>query len=42
MDEEGFNLTDATPQQCVNIVEKIKIELAMHADGAVADTSNIR
>ena len=25
MDEEGFNLTDATPQQCVNIVEKIKI-----------------
>ena len=41
MDEEGFNLTDATPQQCVNIVEKIKIELAMHADGAVADTSNI-
>ncbi len=39
MDEEGFNLTDASPEQCVNIVEKIKIELAMHSDSAV--TGNI-
>lgn len=41
MDEEGFNLTDASPEQCVNIVEKIKIELAMHSDSAVSTTGNI-
>lgn len=41
MDEDGFDLTDATPQQCVNIVEKIKIELAMHSDENVYDVGNI-
>ena len=35
LDEDGFNLTDATPDDMVNIVEKIKIELAMHSDDYV-------
>ena len=35
LDEDGFNLTDATPHDMVNIVEKIKIELAMHSDDYV-------
>ena len=29
LDEDGFNLTDATPDDMVNIIEKIKIELAL-------------
>ncbi len=41
MDEQGFNLTDASPEQCVNIVEKIKIQLAMHSDSAVATTGSM-
>lgn len=35
LDEDGFNLTDATPDDMVNIIEKIKIELAMHSDDYV-------
>lgn len=35
LDEDGFNLTDATPEDMVNIIEKIKIELAMHSDDYV-------
>ena len=35
LDVDGFNLTDATPHDMVNIVEKIKIELAMHSDDYV-------
>ena len=35
LDEDGFNLTDATLDDMVNIVEKIKIELAMHSDDYV-------
>jgi len=35
IDEDGFNLTDATKDDMVNIVEKIKIELAMHSDDYV-------
>lgn len=35
LDEDGFNLTDATQDDMVNIVEKIKIELAMHSDDYV-------
>lgn len=35
LDEDGFNLTDATPDDMVNIIEKIKIELAMHFDDYV-------
>lgn len=36
IDEDGFNLTDATDDDMVNIVEKIKIELAMHSDDYVS------
>lgn len=35
LDGDGFNLTDATPDDMVNIIEKIKIELAMHSDDYV-------
>ena len=35
LDEDGFNLTDATSDDMVNIIEKIKIELAMHSDDYV-------
>ena len=35
LDEDGFNLTDATLDDMVNIIEKIKIELAMHSDDYV-------
>lgn len=35
LDEDGFNLTDATPDDMINIIEKIKIELAMHSDDYV-------
>ena len=35
LDEDVFNLTDATPDDMVNIIEKIKIELAMHSDDYV-------
>lgn len=35
LDEDGFNLTDATPDDMVNIIEKIKIELVMHSDDYV-------
>ena len=35
LDEDGFNLTDATPDDMDNIIEKIKIELAMHSDDYV-------
>ncbi len=35
LDEDGFNLTDATQDDMVNIVERIKIELAMHSDDYV-------
>lgn len=35
LDEDGFNLTDATPDDMVNIIDKIKIELAMHSDDYV-------
>lgn len=35
LDEDSFNLTDATPDDMVNIIEKIKIELAMHSDDYV-------
>lgn len=35
LDEDGFNLTDTTPDDMVNIIEKIKIELAMHSDDYV-------
>lgn len=36
IDEDGFNLTDATSEDCVNIIEKIRIELAMHSDDYVS------
>lgn len=32
IDEDGFNLTSASTEDMVNIVEKIRIELAMHSD----------
>lgn len=32
IDEDGFNLTDATPEDMVNIVDRIKIELAMSCE----------
>lgn len=32
IDEDGFNLTSADTEECVNIIEKIKIELAMHCE----------
>ncbi|MDD3239957.1 MAG: DUF6240 domain-containing protein [Lachnospira sp.] len=35
IDEDGFNLTSASAEDCVNIVEKIQIELAMHCDDYV-------
>ena len=35
LDEDGFNLTDATPDDMVNIVEKIKIVHAMHSEDNV-------
>lgn len=35
LDGDGFNLTDATPDDMVNIIEKIKIELTMHSDDYV-------
>lgn len=33
IDEDGFNLTDATPEEMVSILDKIKIELATYCDG---------
>lgn len=36
LDEDGFNLTDATGEDMVNIIEKIRIELSMHCDNYVA------
>lgn len=36
IDEDGFNLTDASEDKMVNIIEKIRIELAMHCDDYVA------
>ncbi len=41
LDEEGFDLTDASPEQCVNIVDRIKIELARHSDGYVPMGSSV-
>lgn len=35
IDEDGFNLTSADTEECVNIIEKIKIELAMHCEDYV-------
>ncbi|MDO5402795.1 MAG: DUF6240 domain-containing protein [Eubacteriales bacterium] len=32
IDEDGFNLADADSEECVNIIEKIRIELAMHCE----------
>lgn len=32
IDEDGFNLTDATPEEMVSILDKIKIELATYCD----------
>lgn len=32
IDEDGFNLTDATPEEMVSILDKIKIELAAYCD----------
>lgn len=36
IDEDGFNLTDATDDDMVNIIDKIKIELAMHCEDYVS------
>ncbi|MDO5381522.1 MAG: DUF6240 domain-containing protein [Eubacteriales bacterium] len=36
LDEDGFNLTDATKEECVDIIDKIRIELAMHSDDYVS------
>lgn len=36
LDEDGFNLTDATSEDMVNIIEKIRIELSMHCEDYVA------
>ena len=41
LDEDGYNLTDADKDDMVNIIEKIKIELAMHGDGYVSFGQNI-
>lgn len=41
IDEDGFNLNDATPDDCVNIIERIKIELAAHCDTYTGDMSGI-
>ncbi|MGN0327506.1 MAG: DUF6240 domain-containing protein [Lachnospira sp.] len=36
LDEDGFNLTDASKEECVDIIDKIRIELAMHSDDYVS------
>lgn len=33
IDEDGFNLNEAQPEELVNIVDRIKIELAAHGEG---------
>ena len=41
IDEDGFNLNEATPEDMVNIVDRIKIELAAHSDAYIPDLSGI-
>lgn len=41
IDEDGFNLNEATPEDMVNIVDRIKIELAAHSDSYAVDLSGI-
>lgn len=41
IDEDGFNLTDATPEEMVSILDKIKIELATYCDGYEITGSSI-
>ena len=41
IDEDGFNLNEATPEDMVNIVDRIKIELAAHSDSYIPDLSGI-
>ena len=33
---DGFNITDASKDDMVSIIDKIRIELAMHSDSYVA------
>lgn len=47
IDEDGFNLTSADTEECVNIIEKIRIELAMHCEdytpmGTAIDSEKIK
>jgi len=41
LDEEGFNLNEATPEDMVNIVDRIKIELAAYSDKYVPMSGSI-
>ncbi len=41
INEEGFNLNDMTQEEMVNIVDRIKIELAAHSDSYAATVTGI-